>query len=203
MLSPTHYIQTYKQNKISSAKIWPGFLANRYAASLMIPKDSDLTIVSEVLKANILLLDHSQCVTTTSVMNPNIRVASLIIVIEQALHATTPNLTTSRHIGFVYALAFQPLWRAWFYCVNFFQYRTNSYLQLQRLVTQVPDPCPKTWGLLSMIPASIKTTPSWENAKSGHLCFEGLQVFGHPGFKDNMHFFCVAEDSLHSYIWHL
>lgn len=107
---------------------------------MMIPKDSDLTTIPQILKADILLLNHPHAITT-SLMNPNIRVTSLIIVIQQALHTCLAIL--SRHISFVYALAFQSLGRAWFQSVDTLQYGTNSYLKLHRLVSQVPNPCAK------------------------------------------------------------
>lgn len=166
----------------------------------MIPKDSDLTTIPQILKTDILLLNHPQAITT-SLMNPNIRVTSLIIVIEQALHTSLAIL--SRHISFVYALAFQSLWGAWFQSVNLLQYGPNSYLKLHRLVSQVPNPCAKSWGLLSVISASIKTAPNWENAQSGHFWFDGLQVFGDLRLQENMHLFCAAEVSLISLHWYI
>lgn len=150
---------------VGSAKIRPRFLANRYAASLIISENSDLRTISQILEANVLLLNHSRRIAH-GVMYPYVRMTSFIIVIKQALHswstAAVATSTSSRHMGLVYALAFQSLWTPCFQCVHLFQYWSYPHLKLHRPVTQVPHPCAEP-GRLSMIPATIKAPSEGEN----------------------------------------
>ncbi|KAL1358458.1 hypothetical protein AAHE18_04G033900 [Arachis hypogaea] len=111
-ISYTTYSTLVQTNKKSynenSAKIWPVLLSNGYETLLLIPEDSDLRRFSQILKANILLLNHPHGITTY-VMNPNIRMGSFIIVIEQALQSTSIAATPTRHISLIYSLTFHPL----------------------------------------------------------------------------------------------
>lgn len=73
----------------------------------MVSENSDLGAISQVLQADVLLLDHP-CEIAHAVVYPNVRVASLVVVVKQAVHSATA-ATPTGHVSLVNALAFQSL----------------------------------------------------------------------------------------------
>lgn len=110
----TRNYEDYKKEKEKdvanyiSTEIGPGFLANGYASPLMIPENPNLRTIPQVVKANILVLDHPGEITS-SVMYPYIRMACFIIVVNQISHSTSTTTAFSRHVGLVNVLALQSL----------------------------------------------------------------------------------------------
>lgn len=156
-----------------STEIGPRFLGNRNATPVMISENSDFRAISQIIKTNILLLNHPREITG-SIMYPNIWMACFIIVIKQTLHSSTTPLTLPfpRHVCLVDLLALQSLRRPRLQRVDFLQYGSNSHLKLYRLVTQVPDPRP--WPRhLRLIPASIEASHHWNKADFRHVMHHG------------------------------
>ncbi|EYU41538.1 hypothetical protein MIMGU_mgv1a015803mg [Erythranthe guttata] len=122
-----------------SAKIRPGFLGDRNRSPEKIPKNPDFRRIPQIIKADILLLHHpGPGEITPCIMYPYVWVTRVIIVINQVSHSSITSF--SRHVSPVNILALQSLRTPWFHRVDFLQHRSDSYLQLDRLVARVPYP---------------------------------------------------------------
>lgn len=147
----------------------------------MVSENSDLGAVPQVLQTDILLLHHPREVAH-AVVNPNVRVAGLVVVVQQAVHSAMP-ATPAGHVSLVNALAFQSLGGAGLQYVTLLQYRSHPYLQLHRPVTEVPDPGAEP-RRMSVITAPIKATPQrkwhffllWAWNSQTHCVIKGWRI---------------------------
>lgn len=144
---------------ITLAKIRPGLLPDADATPDGIPMDPDLGAVPQVLEAQVLLLHHPGEVAAR-VVDPNVRVAGLVVVVQQAPHAS-PAARRQRparppgHVGLVDALALEPLRRPGLEGVDLLEDRADPDLELDGAVAEVPYPGAESGGL-SVVFAPIK-----------------------------------------------
>lgn len=134
----------------------------------MIPEDSDLRTIPQILKTNILLLHHPREITS-SIMYPDIGLTCFIIVIQQAPHPSSiASFSFARHVTLINTLAFQPFRWSWLQRMSFLEYWSHSYLQLNCLVTEVPNPGSNSCDL-RMITTSIEALRKREKAYLSHF----------------------------------
>lgn len=123
--------------------------------------DPDLGAVPQVLEAQVLLLHHPREVAAR-VVDPNVRVTGLVVVVQQAPHASPAAAAAAArrrpawppgHVGLVDALALEPLRRPGLEGVDLLEDRADPDLELDGPVAEVPYPGPESGGL------SVVSTP--------------------------------------------